>query len=149
VSGASTSVKPGDGATGEFSLDSRLAQDTVPVAALPLCTLLLMKDARFPWLILVPRRVGAVEILDLTPADQLSLWAEITQCAEALRAVAAPLKLNIGALGNIVRQLHVHIVARNEGDAAWPGPVWGSGAAAPYDDVALAALLADLRARFA
>lgn len=149
MSGASTSVKPGDGATGEFSLDSRLAQDTVPVAALALCTVLLMKDARFPWLILVPRRAGAVEILDLSPGDQARLGAEITQCAEILRAVATPLKLNIGALGNIVRQLHVHIVARNEGDAAWPGPVWGSGAAAPYDDVALAALLADLRARFA
>jgi diadenosine tetraphosphate (Ap4A) HIT family hydrolase len=149
VSGASTSVKPGDGATGEFSLDSRLAQDTVPVAALALCTVLLMKDARFPWLILVPGRAGAVEILDLSPGDQARLGAEITQCAEILRAVATPLKLNIGALGNIVRQLHVHIVARNEGDAAWPGPVWGSGAAAPYDDVALAALLADLRARFA
>ncbi|WP_395828515.1 HIT domain-containing protein, partial [Elstera sp.] len=137
------------GATGEFSLDSRLAQDTVPVAALALCTVLLMKDARFPWLILVPGRAGAVEILDLSPGDQARLGAEITQCAEILRAVATPLKLNIGALGNIVRQLHVHIVARNEGDAAWPGPVWGSGAAAPYDDVALAALLADLRARFA
>lgn len=149
MSGASTSVKPGDGATGEFSLDSRLAQDTVPVAALALCTVLLMKDARFPWLILVPGRAGAVEILDLSPGDQARLGAEITQCAEILRAVATPLKLNIGALGNIVRQLHVHIVARNEGDAAWPGPVWGSGAAAPYDDVALAALLADLRARFA
>lgn len=116
--------------------------------ALPLCVVLLMKDARFPWLILVPRRAGAVEILDLSPADQLSLWAEITQCAEALRAVTAPLKLNIGALGNIVRQLHVHIVARNEGDAAWPGPVWGSGAAAPYDDAALSAFLAKLRTHF-
>ena len=116
--------------------------------ALPLCVVLLMKDARFPWLILVPRRAGAVEILDLSPADQACLWAEITQCAEALRAVTAPLKLNIGALGNIVRQLHVHIVARNEGDAAWPGPVWGSGAAAPYDDAALSAFLAKLRTHF-
>ncbi|KJV09640.1 hypothetical protein VZ95_10190 [Elstera litoralis] len=148
MSGASTSVKPGDGTEGGFSLDSRLAQDTAPVAALPLSTLLLMKDARFPWLILVPRRAGAVEILDLAPADRARLWAEISQCAEVLRAVTAPLKLNIGALGNIVRQLHIHIVARTEGDAAWPGPVWGSGAAVHYEDAALARLLAKLNAHF-
>ncbi len=119
------------------------------MAALALCTVLLMKDARFPWLILVPRRAGAEEILDLSPGDQARLWAEITQCAEILRAVATPLKLNIGALGNIVRQLHVHIVARNDGDAAWPGPVWGSGAVVPYEDRALSAFLAKLRTRFA
>ncbi len=107
-----------------------------------------MKDARFPWLILVPRRVGMVEILDLTPDDQARLWGEITVSAEALRTAVNPLKLNIGALGNIVRQLHVHIVARNEGDAAWPGPVWGSGAAVAYDAAALQARVDTLRAYF-
>lgn len=148
MSGASTSVKSGDEREAGFSLDSRLAQDTVSLAALPLCQVLLMKDARFPWLILVPRRVGMVEILDLTPDDQARLWGEITVSAEALRTAVNPLKLNIGALGNIVRQLHVHIVARNEGDAAWPGPVWGSGAAVAYDAAALQARVDTLRAYF-
>ncbi len=139
MSGAAASVKPRDEQEAGFSLDSRLARDTVRVTDLALCSVRLMQDARFPWLILVPRRAGAVEILDLSPTDQARLWAEITQSAEALRAALNPLKLNIGALGNIVRQLHIHIVARNEGDAAWPGPVWGSGAAVAYGDAALQA----------
>ncbi len=122
-----------------FALDARLAADTVAVADLPLCRVLLMKDARFPWLILVPRRAGVSEILDLAAADHAQLWAEITEAAAALRAETQPLKLNIGALGNIVRQLHVHIVARFDGDAAWPGPVWGAGPASPYSPEALAA----------
>ncbi len=139
MGGAAASVKPRDEQEAGFSLDSRLARDTVRVTDLTLCSVRLMQDARFPWLILVPRRAGAVETLDLSPADQARLWAEITQSAEALRAAVNPLKLNIGALGNIVRQLHIHIVARNEGDAAWPGPVWGSGAAVAYGDAALQA----------
>lgn len=130
-----------------FALDARLAADTVAVADLALCRVLLMKDARFPWLILVPRRAGVSEILDLAAADHAQLWAEITQAAAALRAEIQPLKLNIGALGNIVRQLHVHIVARFDGDAAWPGPVWGSGAALPYEAAVLAALAARLAHR--
>lgn len=131
-----------------FVLDARLAADTLSVTDLPLCRVLLMKDARFPWLILVPRRAGMVEILDLTPEAQAQLWTEITLAADGLRAETQPLKLNIGALGNIVRQLHVHIVARFDGDAAWPGPVWGSGPAQPYEDAALAGLAARLADRF-
>jgi diadenosine tetraphosphate (Ap4A) HIT family hydrolase len=115
-----------------FLLDTRLAADTRHVARLPLCELRLMDDARFAWLILVPRRAGLVEISDLDEAGQAQLWREANQSAAALRAVAPCDKLNLGALGNIVRQLHVHVVARREGDAAWPGPVWGSGAAEPY-----------------
>lgn len=144
MSGAEASVKPGDGLEAGFALDARLAADTVPVADLPVCRVLLMQDARFPWLILVPRRVGVAEILDLSPTDQAQLWAEITQAAAALRAETQPLKLNIGALGNIVRQLHVHIISRFDTDAAWPGPVWGSGSAIPYAPETLAARQASL-----
>ncbi|KRE95004.1 diadenosine tetraphosphate hydrolase [Frateuria sp. Soil773] len=129
-----------------FALDPRLAADTVPVAELPLCTLRLMDDARFPWLVLVPRRAGMVEIADLAAQDQAALWQEASRAGAALRAAGPCDKLNLGALGNIVRQLHVHVVARREGDAAWPGPVWGSGRAEPYAAAARDALLARLRA---
>ena len=132
-----------------FALDPRLQADTRPVAMLPLCELRLMDDARYPWLILVPRRAGMTEIADLTESEQAQLWREANQAAAALRAVAPCDKLNLGALGNIVRQLHLHVVARTEGDAAWPGPVWGSGAAVPYAADALAARLAALRQRLA
>ena len=132
-----------------FALDPRLQADTRPVAMLPLCELRLMDDARYPWLILVPRRAGVTEIADLTESEQAQLWREANQAAAALRAVAPCDKLNLGALGNIVRQLHLHVVARTEGDAAWPGPVWGSGATVPYAADALAARLAALRQRLA
>lgn len=128
-----------------FTLDPRLAADTCHVAALALCDVLLMDDARFPWLILVPRRVGMAEIAELTEADQARLWREVNQAAAALRAVAPCDKLNLGALGNIVRQLHVHVVVRREGDAAWPGPVWGSGAARRRDEDERAHLVRRLR----
>jgi diadenosine tetraphosphate (Ap4A) HIT family hydrolase len=128
-----------------FALDPRLQADTRHVAMLPLCELRLMDDARYPWLILVPRRAGMAEIADLAETEQRQLWQEANQAAAALRAVAACDKLNLGALGNIVRQLHLHVVARTEGDAAWPGPVWGSGAAVPYDAGMLAARMDALR----
>jgi diadenosine tetraphosphate (Ap4A) HIT family hydrolase len=128
-----------------FALDGRLAADTRHVASLPLCEVLLMNDARFPWLILVPRRPGLVEIADLPEADQAALWREVNRASAALRAQAPCDKLNLGALGNIVRQLHVHVVARREGDAAWPGPVWGSGPAQPYAASAVEDLIARLR----
>jgi diadenosine tetraphosphate (Ap4A) HIT family hydrolase len=132
-----------------FALDPRLAADTRPVASLPLCELLLMDDARFPWLVLVPRRAGRVEIADLDEAEQAQLWREANQAAAALRAVAPCDKLNLGALGNIVRQLHVHVVARREGDAAWPGPVWGSGTAEPHGEARIGERLAALRRHLA
>ncbi|NII73870.1 diadenosine tetraphosphate (Ap4A) HIT family hydrolase [Dyella sp. SG562] len=133
--------------SGHFALDGRLAADTRHVASLPLCELLLMNDARFAWLVLVPRKAGMVEIADLADTEQRTLWSEVNQAAAALRACAPCDKLNLGALGNIVRQLHVHVVARREGDAAWPGPVWGSGAAQAYAPEALAQLIANLRQR--
>jgi len=128
-----------------FALDPRLQADTHHIAMLPLCELRLMDDARYPWLILVPRRGGMVEVTDLSDDEQRELWREANQGATALRAAAPCDKLNLGALGNIVRQLHLHVVARVEGDAAWPGPVWGSGATMPYAAEALAARLAALR----
>lgn len=132
---------------GGFSLDPRLAGDTVLVADGPLSQLRLMDDARFPWLVLVPRLPGAEEWLDLDGDAQRLLLAEINLAGRALRALGPVHKLNIGALGNIVRQLHVHVVARREGDAAWPGPVWGSGPAHRYDVATREDLLARLRDR--
>ena len=128
-----------------FALDPRLAADTCRVASLPLCDVQLMNDARYAWLVLVPRRGGLVEITDLGDDDQATLWREVNRASRALRAVAACDKLNLGALGNIVRQLHVHVVARRAGDAAWPGPVWGHGHAQPYAEAALRERLNALR----
>jgi diadenosine tetraphosphate (Ap4A) HIT family hydrolase len=115
-----------------FELDIRLAGDTVVVGDLTLCRVLLMRDSRYAWLVLVPRRAGKVEVSDLPDDEQALLWREVGTAGAALRAIVPCDKLNIGALGNIVRQLHVHIVARREGDAAWPGPVWGFGKAGAY-----------------
>jgi len=112
----------------EFALDARLAADTATVAAWPLCELRLMREARWLWLILVPRAAEAAEIFDLAAGQQAQLMAEISAAAAALKQATGCDKVNIGALGNIVRQLHIHIIARNAGDAAWPGPVWGQGA---------------------
>ncbi len=115
-----------------FALHPRLAADTVPVGDLPLCRILLMADARFPWLILVPRR-SVTEIVDLAAPERATLVEEIALASRVLRDETGAEKLNVGALGNIVAQLHIHVVARFATDAAWPGPVWGSGAAVPYE----------------
>jgi diadenosine tetraphosphate (Ap4A) HIT family hydrolase len=115
-----------------FALDARLEADSEPLMWLGLCELRVMNDRRFPWLILVPQRPGAEEIHDITPLDQAMLTFETNMVAQALKRVTGCTKINTGALGNIVRQLHIHVVARNENDAAWPGPVWGHGAREPY-----------------
>lgn len=112
-----------------FQLDPRLAADSVFVADGPLSQVRLMDDARFPWLVLVPRVDNASEWIDLDGGQQRLLLAEINQVSRLLQAEPGVQKLNVGALGNIVRQLHVHLVGRHPGDAAWPGPVWGSGPA--------------------
>lgn len=116
-----------------FDVDERLARDSDAVLDLGVCQLRLMNDSRWPWLILVPRREGAVELFDLPEADQRAISAETARVGSWLKAHAGAAKINIGALGNIVRQLHIHVVARSEGDAAWPGPVWGHGRAQPYE----------------
>ena len=115
-----------------FTLDSRLAADTVEVGDLALCRVLLMDDARFPWLILVPRRPDLSEITDLSEPDASSLWQELRIATGVMQALAKPDKVNVGALGNIVTQLHVHVVGRFRSDPAWPGPVWGFGTRSPY-----------------
>jgi diadenosine tetraphosphate (Ap4A) HIT family hydrolase len=115
-----------------FTLHPTLARDTVEVIRLPLCRVLLMNDRRFPWLVLVPEREDVREILDLPPADRAVLIEEIAQASAVLRSLFQPDKLNVGALGNIVPQLHIHVIARFAADSAWPGPVWGSGAPLAY-----------------
>jgi diadenosine tetraphosphate (Ap4A) HIT family hydrolase len=128
-----------------FALDPRLAADTHLVGEMQLSRLLLMNDARFPWLILVPRRSALSELTDLPWTEQQRLLREINTCAQVLRALPAIDKLNVAALGNVVAQLHVHVVARRSTDAAWPRPVWGVGERTTYDDAALQLLLAHMR----
>lgn len=118
--------------TQDFALDPTLAADSELVAPLKLSDLRLINDARFPWLILVPRRPAVAELIDLEPADLTRLVDEIAMASRALRAATSCDKLNVGALGNIVRQLHVHVIARFAADPAWPGPVWGSGPPVAY-----------------
>lgn len=116
----------------DFELHPRLAADCLVVGDLPLSRLLLMNDRQYPWCILVPRRAGAREIYLLPEADQQQLWRESAQLSAAIMELFGGAKLNIGALGNMVPQLHVHHIVRHAGDAAWPGPVWGKHPAQPY-----------------
>lgn len=110
----------------QWQLHPQLEADTHFVTSLGLSELRLMDDAQYPWLILVPRIAGATEIVDLDEAQQAQLMREIAQASHALRSLLDPHKLNVAALGNVVSQLHVHVVARFRGDAAWPRPVWGA-----------------------
>jgi len=128
-----------------FALDPRLAADSVAVGDLVLSQLRLMDDARFPWLVLVPRIAGARELIDLDEGDRASLLGEVTRVGRMLESLLAPDKLNVAALGNIVSQLHVHVIARRTDDAAWPHPVWGHGERIAYAQDARDALLARLR----
>jgi diadenosine tetraphosphate (Ap4A) HIT family hydrolase len=130
-----------------WALDSQIERDTMPVGDLPLCRALLMNDANYPWLLLVPRRPGAVEIVDLGDAGQAQLMAEIAMASRSLKAIAHCDKINIAALGNVVAQLHVHVIARSRSDAAWPKPVWGVVPARAYQPAAARALIAALRER--
>src|SRR6185295_18585423 len=116
-----------------WSLHPQLAQDTVPLGDLPLARVLLAKDANYPWLILVPRLPGLVELIDLEENAQVQLLGEIAAAARTLKSVTRCEKLNIAALGNQVPQLHVHIIARRSSDAAWPRPVWGVMPPLPHD----------------
>lgn len=125
----------------DFSLDPRIAADTIPVGDLALCSVLLMNDARFPWLILVPQRAGACEITELSVKDAALLMAELRLAAGVMLEVARPDKVNVAALGNIVPQLHVHVIGRFLSDPAWPGPVWGFGERNPYQPHAAQALI--------
>jgi len=132
------------GAMIEFTLDNRLEADTFLVGDLTLCRVLLIKDVRFPWVILVPQRMNIREIIDLDLRDRAMLYREMEAVSEVMKRLYAPTKLNIAALGNMVSQLHVHIIARFEHDAAWPKPVWGVGAPSSYEAEAAEARIADL-----
>jgi diadenosine tetraphosphate (Ap4A) HIT family hydrolase len=118
-------------ALSEFHIDERIVRDSDLLTKIGLCELRLMKDGRWPWLMLVPQRPDVSEVFDLTPLDQTMLTFETTLVAETLKNVTGAQKINVAAIGNIVRQLHVHVIARSEGDANWPGPVWGFGTAEP------------------
>ena len=131
--------------TSQWELHPQLAADTVPVGDLPLARLLVNRDANYPWLVLVPRRVGATEIIDLDDADQRQLFDEIARTARVLKSATGCDKLNIAAIGNVVSQLHVHVVARYRTDAAWPRPVWGVVPARVYEPAALESFVAELR----
>lgn len=115
-----------------WQLHPQLAADTVPVIELALSEVRLMDDANHPWLVLVPRVAGVTEIIDLDAAQRAQLTAEIDVACRALKALFKPDKLNVAALGNMVPQLHVHVIARYRDDIAWPRPVWGAANARPY-----------------
>jgi diadenosine tetraphosphate (Ap4A) HIT family hydrolase len=132
-----------------WMLDPQLARDTVEIGDMPLCQALLISDANYPWLLLVPRRQHIVEIIDLDYIEQAQLMSEIAQAARSLKAITRCDKINVAALGNVVPQLHVHVVARSRGDAAWPKPVWGAAPPRAYEDEPLQTLLAALRQRLA
>lgn len=128
-----------------FHLHERLAADTWTVKDLPLCRVLLMNDSRYPWLILVPRREGLRDFHEVAKADKAAFQAEIDRVSEVLKDITQAFKLNVGAIGNMVPQLHVHVIARFEGDAVWPKPVWGLGEAAPYPPQEAELLMEKLR----
>ncbi len=132
-----------------WALDPQLARDTATIGDLPLARVLAMNDANYPWLILVPRQAGVVEIIDLDDEQQAQLMDEIAMLSRVLKDVTGCDKLNIAAIGNVVAQLHVHIVARRHGDAAWPRPVWGAASARAYDNAELDRFIATIRQEIA
>jgi len=131
----------------EFTLHHRLAADTIFVEDWSLSRVLLLNDARYTWLVLVPRRADLVELHDLAPADRIVLVEELARAGRGLKTLTGAAKINTGALGNIVPQLHIHVLARSPGDPAWPGPVWGHSPAEPYSAAALEQRLGALRGR--
>ena len=130
-----------------WTLDPQLERDTVAVGDLPGSRVLLMNDANFPWLIVVPRRAGAKEIFDLDAGERSRLMSELALVAQLLRDLTACDKINIAAIGNVVAQLHVHVVARRRADPAWPRPVWGALPARPYEGAERERLIEAIRAK--
>jgi len=129
-----------------FEMDSRLQQDSLVLGEFPLCRLLLSKDANYPWFILVPKREGVSELFDMSQEDQAQLWKETTGLAEALKGEFAADKMNVATLGNVVSQMHMHVIVRRHGDAAWPAPVWGRVPAVEYGPGQVDAIRQRLRA---
>jgi len=132
----------------DFDLDPRLAANHY-IVDWPLCTVLLEDDARFPWLVLVPRRAGVREIFELSSQDQMQLTSEIVSVAERVAKALKPTKMNVGMLGNMVPQLHAHVIARFDTDPAWPGPVWGVGTRQRYGADEVATVVAAMKAAIA
>ncbi len=128
-----------------FELHPRLAADTILVGDLPLCRVLLMNDSQYPWLILVPRRQAIRDLTDLHANDLEMLWPELVKTESTLRQFSNAEKMNVGALGNMVPQLHIHVIARFAADAAWPAPVWGKHPPIPYEQAEARALCRNLR----
>ncbi|MNF56644.1 HIT domain protein [compost metagenome] len=128
-----------------FTLDPRLQQDTLPIGDFPLCRLLLMNDAQYPWFILVPRREEVSELFQLGAEEQRQLWQETSFLAETLKDAFGADKMNVATLGNVVSQLHMHVIIRRRDDAAWPAPVWGRHPAVPYSAEQVAAICDRLR----
>lgn len=128
-----------------FTLDERLARDTLPLGDFPLCRLLLMNDRQYPWFILVPRREEVSELFQLDAADQRVLWQETTTLAELLKDTFGADKMNVASLGNMVPQLHMHVIVRRREDPAWPGAVWGRHPAQAYGADEVAAVRDKLR----
>lgn len=118
----------------KFFVDPVIENNSVFIKNLQLSALYLKNDKENPWFVLVPRRAGATEIVDLTHEDQTALMEEITIVSEFLKSYYEPYKMNVGSLGNIVRQLHIHVIARYANDRAWPGPIWGSMATMEFDN---------------
>lgn len=141
----SESDRAGTPGSAAFTLDPRLAADTHRIGDLVLSRVLLFDDARFPWLVLVPRKSGLRDLIDLPHDDQHQLLDEVNRCAHVLHALDKPDKLNIAALGNVVAQLHVHVIARYASDAAWPRPVWNVGERVPFGADALRRRIGSLR----
>ncbi|GBF56716.1 hypothetical protein PbB2_00373 [Candidatus Phycosocius bacilliformis] len=129
-----------------FVLDPRLEADSLAAADMGLCHVRVMADARYPWLIAVPRIAGAVELFDLPLRDSQQVWDEVQALARLVGRQPGIMKVNIGALGNIVRQLHIHIVGRHQHDPAWPGPVWGHSPAQAYEPGGAEALIHQVQA---
>ena len=136
-----------DNRAANWTLDPLLERDTTAIGDLPLCRALLINDANYPWLLLVPRRHAAVEIIDLEFVEQAQLMTEISHASRTLKVMTGCDKINVAALGNVVSQLHVHIIARSRGDAAWPRPVWNVVPPKNYEPDARDKLVATLRQR--
>lgn len=132
-------------ASSTWSLHPQLQKDTIDIGDLPLSRVLVIKDANYPWLLLVPRRDKAVEIIDLDEVAQGQLMTEINRVGRALKEITRCDKLNVAALGNMVPQLHVHIIARRTSDAAWPRPVWGVVPPLAHDAAEVQRFISELR----
>ncbi|MDB2705051.1 HIT domain-containing protein [Pseudomonadota bacterium] len=131
-----------------FTLDPRLKNDTLLIGEFSLCRALLMNDARYPWVILVPRVTGVTEIYQLSETEQQQLMLESNSVAQKLMELVSADKMNVAALGNVVSQLHVHHVARYQGDETWPAPVWGKGKAVAYSEQEQQAVVGQLQQVF-